>query len=144
MKRADTGADEERWLAAQRNEVLQYLARQPVKFGALGEHSAWFVDPYISLWAVESVAKPGAVGWWVVAGDLPTDYMSSAEGRHPREALAAFAARWREAAACMKRGEPHPEISIGSPENAAELAPLLDTRAQTMAEYARDDANWKN
>jgi len=92
--------------------------------------------------AIESLKTPGAVGWWVIAGDLPTDYMSSAGIQHPREAMRAVARRWRGAASVMARGEQLPGYAIGPAEEGTRLAPLLESRAKLLAEWADDDSFW--
>lgn len=132
----------ERWCAQQRAIAAEYLSRQPVKFGQLAEWPAWDVAPYVAVWAVESVAAPGRVGWWVITGDLPTDYVSGTNTPDPRAAVAEIASRWSAAASVMGRGEQPADITVGSADNAAELGPLLDARARTLANWANDDSVW--
>lgn len=74
-----------------------------------------------------------------ISGDLPTD-VSAKDARDPRGAVAAISARWLEVAACMERGEPHPQGRIGRPEDWPELAPLLRTRAELLTEWATGPA----
>jgi hypothetical protein len=140
----DDEANIERWCADQRENAVRYLRDQPVKFGALGEWPAWHVAPYVSVWAVESVRAPGRVGWWVISGDLPTDYTSGDGAPDPRSAVAAFAKLWESAAARMERGEQPEGFTVGSPspENAFELAPLLRSRAMLLQEWVGDDSCW--
>ena len=78
----------------------------------------------------------------MVCGDLPTDYVSADEIKHPRDALASFAERWQEVADYMSRGQSHPTIRIGSGEHAEELAPLLEARAELLHRFAADDSYW--
>jgi non-ribosomal peptide synthetase component F len=134
--------DEESWIAAERNHALDYLREQGVAHLGVGEYPAFHFHPYLALWAVQSKTSPGWVGWWVITGDLPADYISSDEGQHPREALRAFARHWREVAGFMLRGEPHPDYSIGSPEQWPELGDFLRQRAAAIMEIADDDENW--
>jgi hypothetical protein len=75
---------DENWCAERRQIVLEYLARQPQKFGDVGDWPAWHLAPYVSVWAVESFVRPGAVGGWVICGDLPTDYASAKDVFTPR------------------------------------------------------------
>jgi len=135
-------ADDEKWCAERRETVREYLARQPLKFGAIEDEPSWYVAPYVSVWAVESVAHPGDIGWWVICGDLPTDYALAKDAPTPREAVAAFAKRWQTLSGLMEQGKSHPDMTVGSPSNAAELAPLLKARAATLADWARDDSLW--
>jgi hypothetical protein len=61
--------DDEKRCDARRREVVEYLGRQPLRFGEVGDWPAWHVAPCVSVWAVESVSEPGIVGWWVICGD---------------------------------------------------------------------------
>ena len=95
----------EQWVGARRAEVTVYLQREGVEHGRIGEWPAWHVAPYVSLWAIESKERPDWVGWWVICGDLPTDYVSAAKIKHPREAIRSIAGEWREQARLMTSGE---------------------------------------
>jgi len=133
-----------RWCMEQRDNAARYMSEQPVKFGALGEWPAWHVAPYVSVWAVESVKAPGKVGWWVISGDLPTDYTSSAGTSDPRSAVATFSKLWLSAAERMERGEQLDHFTVGNADNALELAPLLKSRATLLSQWANDDSCWDN
>jgi len=133
----------ERWCVSQRLFAERYLALQPVKLGALGEWPAWHVAPFAALWAVESVVAPGRVGWWVISGDLPTDYTSGAKTPDPRSAIAMFAGRWADLARTVIRGEGHGELTIGADGNSSELGPLLAARAEVLNAWVQDDAAWE-
>src|SRR5262245_59010387 len=118
--------DEDReWCDASRARVAEYLRSEGVDHGRIGEGPAWHVAPCVSLWAIESKARQGAIGWWAICGDLPTDYVSSSGLRHPREALRAIATSWLSQASLMARGETGCNTIIGTPESWPSLAPLL-------------------
>jgi hypothetical protein len=137
-----SAAEEEAWCEAQRSVASDYLAKQPGPFGALGDWPAWHVTHQCAVWAVESVKSPGWVGWWVITGDLPTDYASSAGVRTPRDAVKVFADRWRDAASSMVRGEEPADISVGSEANRHELGALLASRAKMLVAWVKDDSVW--
>ncbi len=138
----DAPAGEEAWCLAQRTQVERYLQTEVPEHGEVGEWPAWHLAPYVAIWAIESVAHPGGIGWWVISGDLPTDYCSAEQSRHPRDAMRAFAVRWNELAALMKRSEAHPTMTIGTPEDWPLLASLLEARAGILQDWAADDALW--
>jgi hypothetical protein len=131
-----------RWLTDQRARVEEYLAGERVRHGAVGDTPAWFVAPYVSVWTVGSVKSPGKVGWWAISGDLPTDYLSGGDAVDARRAVAAFAARWRNAAEYMLRDQDPPDLTIGRPQNRQELGRLLLSRANLLTEFASDDGIW--
>jgi hypothetical protein len=82
------------------------------------------------------------VGWRVISGDLPTDYVSAETIKHPRDAMRAIAELWSEAASHMERGISHPTFRVGTSNNQSELAPLLANRATLLLEWAGDDSFW--
>src|SRR4249919_488356 len=138
----DDPAVEERWCSERRSEVAVYLARERVTHGQIGEWPAWHLVPHVSIWAIESKANPGWVGWWAICGDLPTDYVSASSIKHPRDAVLAFAHRWRATAALMAAGQSSPEFSVGSPAEWPTLGPMLASRAELLQDMASDVGLW--
>lgn len=138
----DDPMNEARWCEERRDEVADYLRGEGVEHGGIGIEPAWHVVPYVSVWAVQSRATPGSVGWWAICGDMPNDYVSADKAKTPREAVKAIATLWREAAQYMARGERHPTFRIGSGEPDAELAEMLASRAGLLLEWVEDDEAW--
>ena len=133
---------ERRWLRAQRAKVILYLDGEGVQHRGVGGQPVWFVSPYISVWEVESQATAGVVGWWAISGDFPTDYVSGNDAHDPRSVLAHFARHWSEISAAMLRGEAHPEVTIGTPDEWPHLGDLLQRRSQILAQFAEDENVW--
>ena len=133
---------EEKWIAAEREKVIAYLSSQRCEHAGVGEWPAFHIDPYIALWAIQSPSHPGRIGWWAISGDLPTDYMSSSSGYHPRDAMRYFGSTWLAASESMRRGETHEGMTIGTPNLWPTMAPLLKTRAELLRKYADDDNLW--
>ena len=138
----DDPAIDGQWCEACRSRVAEYLRQRGIEHGRIGEWPAWHLAPYVSIWAIESAKYPEWIGWWVICGDLPTDYVSAETIKHPREAMRAFAELWIETSSLMSRGERHPTFWVGSAENQLELAPLLDGRGRTLLEWSNDDSYW--
>lgn len=135
---------EARWCDGQRDVVTRYLRAQRLEHGRIGESPAWHMVPYVAVWAVESVARPGWVGWWAISGDLPTDYVSAADvsPRTPRAALRVFAENWLALVTAWREGRDVENTTLGDPDSRAELAPLLESRARLLLELADDDSVW--
>ena len=143
MGRLNERSEEEAWLNARRSDVASYLKSEGVAHGEIGEDPAWHLWPYVSVWAIESLKSPGWVGWWVACGDHPTDYVSAKDIKDPRSVLRAIGERWTELSAYMLRGEAHPNIRIGTPEQWPELGQLLQARARIFLEWATRDDVWE-
>jgi hypothetical protein len=45
---------EEKWCFSRLEDVQNYLEREGVKHGRVGEWPAWHLQPYVSVWAIES------------------------------------------------------------------------------------------
>lgn len=138
----DDPATEEKWCMDRQADVARYLKEAGVVYRNIGEWPAWHVAPYVSIWAIESAQNPSWVGWWVICGDLPTDYISADSVKHPRDAMRTIAERWLELVPYMARGEGHPRIAIGVKGNHKELAPLIERRAAQLLKWANDDTCW--
>lgn len=134
---------EENWCKERYSEVTTYLTREGVKHGRIGEWPAWHLAPYVSVWAIESTEKPGRVGWWVICGDVPNDYISAEIIRHPKDAIRGIAKRWQEAASSMAAGLFLTGFSVGRAEDWPTLAPMLASRAETLIEWANDESLWE-
>jgi hypothetical protein len=137
--------DEERWCDEQRTRVAEYLRSEGVEHGRIGEWPAWHVLPYVSIWAIESRARPEWIGWWVICGDLPTDYISAADiiaPQHPRLALRVIAERWLKQVEAWNDGQEFEGVRIPGPHSNRELAPLLKSRAELLVQWADDDSIW--
>ena len=138
----DDPAVDEEWCTAARAEVTSYLAGEGVDHGQVGQRPAWHVAPVVSVWAIESRARPGCVGWWVIYGDLPTDYVSGAEIDHPREAMRSIGQRWHEHSTAKNSGVTVTGTHYGDSPLSDELAALLQSRARTLFNWADDDKFW--
>ncbi|HEY2658221.1 MAG TPA: DUF4826 family protein [Caulobacteraceae bacterium] len=133
-----TDEEEGTWCDERRADVAQYLRNQGLQHGEIGEVAAWFVAPHISVWAIESLKSPGAVGWWAISGDMPTDYCSADQCRHPRLALRRIAERWVQEIAATQSGSDR----IGATGLDIALMPLLRARATVLSMFAADDDAW--
>ncbi len=135
-----TGAS---WIKDERNKVIQYLNEQGVSRGDVPSEPAWFVAPLLAIWPVFSPENPGAVGWWVISGDAPTDHIASDGVSEVKEAVSAFSKRWLELSERVSSGAPLPDAQIGAPDQWPELGELLFRRANLLAEFAAADELWK-
>lgn len=133
---------EEQWCNEQRLHVIEYIKEQKIECGEIGEWPAWHVAPYVAIWAIESKKKPSWIGWWVISGDLPIDYISAAMVKHPRDAMRQFVKNWAEVSDYMLRGESHPSITIGKPSDWPLLGDLLKRRSELLAKFSEDNSIW--
>lgn len=133
----------EAWIASQRSIVLEYLQHENIPNGGIFDEPDFCLAPHIAIWPVLNSDDPETIGFWVISGDLPTDFVSSEIAEDPREVLRHFGNSWSEVAEHMAAGKPHPTINIAPPEEWPEIAPLLAERAEILLEIADDDEIWE-
>jgi hypothetical protein len=134
---------EAEWLVKQREVISRYLQSQGVLHGGVAPDPGWFVAPYVSIWAIQSLKQPSEVGWWAISGDLPTDHLSGDDATDARIAMTAFVRRWREASTYLLRGQQHPNVTYGPPGRELESGDLLSRRAAMLEDWANDDEMWQ-
>ena len=142
MNSDDDHESDAAWLREQRAQVEAYLTSEGIAHGGVASEPDWYEPEVLAIWPVESGAAPGTLGWWAVSGDVPTDYVTAAPGMDARGALASVAARWHAAASRMAKGLAPEGLTIGPPEEWPTLAPVLQSRAETLAGWAADDELW--
>ena len=130
-------ANDKAWFAEQKAKVEDYLESEGLVGYRVPQIPAWHVSPYVAIWAIESLAVPGNVGWWAISGDLPSDYCSSSSARNPRQAAKHFSETWLEAVR-----DPREDGSLGTTGISAELRDMMASRAQTLANFAAEDEIW--
>jgi len=129
------------WCAQQHKMVKWFMSHQSVKHGLIASSPAFHIAPLVSVWAIESAAHPGAVGWWVLAGDLPIDYFSAQTLDHPRKVLVAAADKWDEMLENIEAGRPNKVIIPGLDEKP-ELREMLAARSTSLRQMAKDERVW--
>jgi hypothetical protein len=132
--------DEHAFYERTRRHVRLYLQHHELAHDRLPYAPRWSLPPFVALWLIDSA--DGEAGWYVIAGDLPTDYVSAAAVKDARDAARHFSRVWSEIADAMQRGEAHPECRIGQPEDWPKLHGLLRTRAELLSEYVANDGLW--
>ena len=139
----DADQAEEDWVASEREKVIDYLSQQGCQHAGVGEWPAFHVDPYLAIWAVQSLKSEGKIGWWAISGDLPTDYMSRGSAHHPRDAMRYFGSAWNAICDAMAAGIRRDGYMVGRHEDWPELEPLLRKRAGMLLKWAEDDEIWE-
>lgn len=138
---------EEAWCNSARIRIIDYLREEKVEHGRVGDWPAWHIAPIVSIWAIESLVRPEWIGWWVICGDLPTDYIPATDvepPQHPRKALRVFATKWQNYAKVWSEGKEVKGFRIRGCKSHKDLAPLLATRAEIFSEWVNDDSFWED
>lgn len=137
-----TQSVDESWCDARAAEVAACIDRLAPEHGRIGERPARFAMPYASLWAVESAHRPEWIGWWVVAGDLPTDALAAHDLATPRDAMRAFGKRWVLQGEQLDRGDVPLAWSHLPDDALPKLAAQLKKRGAALQVWADDATAW--
>lgn len=130
---------EARWLKEQRQNVLEYFDKEEIRLAKIEEKPIWRVAPYVALWK----AKNSKSSFWIISGDLPSDYLEAFATKSPSEILAAFAKRWEKMSVEMLKGNFPADFKIGKIQDQKELGGLLKSRAQVLLDWSKDKQLWQ-
>lgn len=134
----------EAWNLKYRRLAEEYLERQGIENPKVGPWAAFDMAPHFAIWCVESKKEEGRIGWWVFAGDCPTDYVTENGKCHPREALKDLLVRWKSCVPHMKEGKQPPDVRFGDGTNLEELGGLLEKRIILLEEWVADPDLWED
>ncbi|MEX0291551.1 MAG: DUF4826 family protein [Flavobacteriaceae bacterium] len=132
----------EDWNNKLRARTIDYLENEGIKSPEVGTWPAFDIAPYFGIWCVESKIQEGKIGWWVFAGDCPTDYVTESGKCHPREALRDLLTKWGKYIPYMKNGQQPPEVKFGDGSNLEQLGNLLEKRVEIYQDWLEDDGLW--
>jgi hypothetical protein len=132
------------WNSSKRAEAISYLEAQGISSPQVGDGPAFEMAPHFGIWCVESKKQSGKIGWWVVVGDCPTDYVAEDGKCHPRAALKNLVKRWKTHIPYMKKGVQPPDVKFGDGSNIKELGDLLKKRILILEGWLKDDDLWED
>ncbi|WP_309380185.1 DUF4826 family protein [Cerasicoccus frondis] len=133
-----------KWNSLNRNRCISYLEAQGIDDPQVAPWPAFDMAPNFAIWCVESKKVKGKIGWWVFAGDCPTDYVSENGKCHPREALRDLLKTWDSYIPEMKEGRQPAECKIGNGSNLPDLGDLLEKRVSILRDWLNDNDLWDN
>ena len=87
-------SEEERadWVREQFQKANKFLAENGVLFDTVITEESRYLMPYLAVWKIR--AMDGKL-YWVISGDLPTDYTSIDNAKDAKEVLRHFAMHWQ-------------------------------------------------
>tara|TARA_X000001036_G_scaffold427692_1_gene456621 strand:- start:396 stop:824 length:429 start_codon:yes stop_codon:yes gene_type:complete len=87
-------SDEERatWVREQFQKANKFLAENGVLFESVVTEESRYLIPYLAVWKIKAMDSKR---YWVISGDLPSDYTSVDNAKDAKEALRHFAMHWQ-------------------------------------------------
>ncbi|WP_025820217.1 DUF4826 family protein [Shewanella marina] len=123
------------WVREQFQKANKFLAEKGIIPSKVLEQDSRYLAPYLAIWKLES-KQPQKKTYWVMSGDLPTDYVDVSVAETAREAVRHFSMMWHLKAENL--------IKSGATKDAtqAKFAQLLVARAESLYKIQEDENLW--
>lgn len=122
------------WVREQFQKANKYLAENGVLFQSVVMEDSRYLAPYLAVWKIQ--ANDGKY-YWVISGDLPTDFALQKHANDAREAIRHFSLNWQMKAENIRQS--------GTKENTQlAFADLLQTRAEDLYAMFSDEKLWQS
>ena len=83
-----------------------------------------------------------AASVWIIAGQVPTDYVSTEAAATPRDAVRHFSMKWQLDAARYKDPATQEQLGADNKEEWDRMGEALAQTAEALADLAADDRHW--
>ncbi|MFZ8200043.1 DUF4826 family protein [Alteromonas portus] len=117
-------SEEERanWVREQFQKANKFLAENGVLFDTVITEESRYLIPYLAVWKIK--AMDGKL-YWVISGDLPSDYTTAENAKDAKEVLRHFAMHWQLKAENLINAK-------NADESQKEFGALLINRAENL------------
>jgi hypothetical protein len=120
------------WVRAQFQKANLFLAEKGIIMDSVAVQDSRYLPPMVAVWQINAIDKQS---YWVISGDLPTDYIALSAAANARDALRAFSFRWQMNAQQL--------IDSGVQEQTtADYVNLLIGRAHSLYDLFENDQIW--
>jgi hypothetical protein len=123
------------WVRTQFQKANRFLAEKGVIPNKVLTEESRYLAPYFAIWKMES-KQPTKQSFWVLSGDLPSDYVDVKVAATAREAVRHFSMMWQ-----LKAENLH-KSGLTRDETQAKFANLLVARAESLYKMQEDDKLW--
>ncbi len=120
------------WVRAQFQKANLFLAEKGIVMDSVAVQDSRYLPPMVAVWKINGIDKQS---YWVISGDLPTDYIALSAATDARDALRAFSFRWQMNAQQL--------IDAGLQEQTtADYVNLLIGRAHSLYDLFENEQIW--
>lgn len=121
------------WIRSQFQKANLHLAEKGILQQSVAVEDSRYLPPYVAIWKINAIDKHS---YWVISGDLPSDYVAVSAAENARDALRAFSFRWQLQAQKL--------IDAGiNDQTSQDYVNLLVSRAQSLYELFENQTLWK-
>ncbi|MCY7293985.1 DUF4826 family protein [Alteromonas sp. a30] len=121
------------WFNQQSQKATSYLAQKGVVVETVFNEECTYVAP---LFAIFKIRDKERKKYWVIAGDLPTDFATDNVAKDAKNAIRHFSLQWQMRAENM--------IRVGIKDTVQrDFAQMLVTKAEAIYPFVESEALWK-
>ena len=122
------------WVREQFQKANKFLAENGVLFESVVTEESRYLAPYVAMWKIKSNDNKF---YWVITGDLPTDFMPFENEKTARAAIKHFSLLWQMKAENINRNEK-------ASDTEKEFAQMLISRAEGLHRIQSQEGLWEN
>lgn len=120
------------WVREQFQKANKYLAENEVLFDSVVTAESRYLAPFVAVWKIKDIKNQF---YWVISGDLSTDFNTSSVAENAREAMKHFSLSWQLKAENIRRSSTHSA-------DQEEIAQRLVRDAENLYSVANTDKFW--
>lgn len=121
------------WAREQFQKANQFLAKEGVLFDAVITEQSRYLAPLVAIWKIKAMDSKV---YWVLTGDVPTDFTLASNAEDARGVLRYFSLRWQMKAENLLQNNTKNDSS------QAAYAQLLADRAERIYKLQDKDNLW--
>ncbi|GGF55525.1 DUF4826 family protein [Alteromonas lipolytica] len=122
------------WAREQFQKANQFLAQEGVLFDSVDTEKSRYLPPLVAIWKIKALDSKV---YWVLTGDLPTDFMLASVADDARSALKHFSMSWQIKAENLVQN------NASNDESQTAYAKLLADRAERIYLLQERAELWK-
>ncbi|AAN55665.1 DUF4826 family protein [Shewanella oneidensis MR-1] len=124
------------WVRTQFQKANRFLAEKGVIPSKILADESRYLAPYLAIWKMES-KRPTTKTYWVMSGDLPSDFVDVKVAKTARDAVRHFSMMWQmQAENLIRSGATRRDAT------QAKFAQLLVSRAESLYRMHNDEKLW--
>ena len=120
------------WAREQFQRATKHLAENGVLFESVFTEDSRYLAPYVAIWKIKS---QDGKRYWVVSGDVPSDFAGLQTAQNAREALRYFSMNWQMKAENLRK-------TVAADTQQMEYAKLLEEKAEILYQASANDTYW--
>ena len=121
------------WVREQFQKANKHLAENGILFKSVTVEKCRYLAPICAVWQIATNDKKD---YWVISGDVPSDYMALDGAGSARDAIRHFSFKWQMQAENIRRQVVDDQVQLN-------YAQILEQKAERLYQVFADDTLWQ-